>query len=304
MSSSTPFAGLPDDARALLRAIGPRWGRDIRANSDWVKALYQPLLAVAPRDGVAIERDVAYGTHPRQRLDVFRPTAPRADGAVVVFVHGGAFVRGDKRTTEEIYDNVLLWFARQGLLGLNIEYRLAPEARHPNGAEDVALAMAWAAANVGRVDGNAQRIFLIGHSAGGTHVATYACDPALRHRGGDAAAAVLISARLRADRLPENPNAANVGAYFGDDAGADDAASPVTHAGCCTIPTMIVIAEFENPLLDVYGLEFAHRLAVAQRRAPRLLFMRQHNHMSIMAHFNTDEDRLGREILDFFASVT
>jgi hypothetical protein len=52
----------------------------------------------------------------------------------------------------------------------------------------------------------------------------------------------------------------------------------------------------------VYGLEFAHRLAQARGRAPRVLQMPGHNHMSIVAHFNTAEDTLGREIVAFFRS--
>jgi acetyl esterase len=74
----------------------------------------------------------------------------------------------------------------------------------------------------------------------------------------------------------------------------------MTYAACNDLPTFIVTAEFENPLLDVYGLEFAHRMGLAQRRAPRYLSLRGHNHVSMLAHFNTPEEFLGCEILDFF----
>ncbi|MCY7308547.1 MAG: hypothetical protein LH632_20915 [Rhodoferax sp.] len=69
------------------------------------------------------------------------------------------------------------------------------------------------------------------------------------------------------------------------------------------MPTFVVTAEFENPLLDGYGLEFAHRIGLARRRAPRYLSLRRHNHVSMLAHFNTPEEFLGREILDFFAEA-
>ena len=110
-----------DAAAALLEAIGARWRLDIRRHSQQVKEAYEPLIAAAPRDGVEVRRDIGYGPHPRQVVDVFVPPALPAHGArVVAFVHGGAFVRGDKRTTEQIYDNVLFWFARQGCVGVNI----------------------------------------------------------------------------------------------------------------------------------------------------------------------------------------
>ena len=42
-----------------------------------------------------------------------------------------------------MYDNVLFWFARQGCVGINVEYRLAPQTTYPGGAEDVASALGW-----------------------------------------------------------------------------------------------------------------------------------------------------------------
>ena len=75
--------------------------------------------------------------------------------------------------------------------------------------------------------------------------------------------------------------------------------SPVTHAASSALPVMIAIAEFENPLLDLYGLELAHRIAIARRRAPRFMRLAGHNHISMVAHFNTVEDNLGREIVEF-----
>ena len=68
----------------------------------------------------------------------------------------------------------------------------------------------------------------------------------------------------------------------------------MTHAAVSVLPVMIAIAEFENPLLDVYGLELAHRIAAARRRAPRFMRLAGHNHISLVAHFNTVEDTLGR----------
>ncbi len=296
-----PLATLSVEARAELARIGPIWGRDIQAHRDRVFDLYAPLLAAAPKAGVTVTRDLAYGPQPRQCLDLFRPE--RASGAdVVVFVHGGAFVRGDKRATPHIYDNVLYWFARQGCVGYNVEYRLAPGAAYPAGAEDLALALAWVEAHARGHGGNPARVFLIGHSAGATHVATLLADPALpAHWARRVAGAVLISGRLRADARPDNPNAAGVRAYFGDDESLYEARSPVTHAARLDLPVFLAIAEFENPLLDVYGAEMLHRLALARGRAPRFLRLAGHNHISIVAHFNTEEEILGREILAFFA---
>jgi acetyl esterase/lipase len=297
-----PLADAPLALQAKLAEIGPVWRTNMPEHSAIVKALYDPLLAAAPKGGVVVTRDLAYGSHARQVLDVFRP-AHLVAAPVVMFVHGGAFVRGDKCTTTEIYDNVLYWFARHGYVGVNVEYRLAPEAFYPAGADDVATATAWVHEHAADYGGDARRLFLVGHSAGGTHVAGYAYDPAVGYLGRHVAAIVLISARLRADRLPENPNAPGVIAYFGDDPACYDARSPVTFGASSALPVFIVNAEFENPLLDVYGLEFAHKIAVARHRAPRYLQLSRHNHMSIVAHFNSGDEVLGHEILDFFETA-
>ena len=290
---------LPLVQQQLMARIGPVWGTDIRGHSEMVKDAYAPLLAAANNNGISVTRNVAYGPHARQVLDIFRPATAQNAG-VVVFVHGGAFVRGDKQASPEIYDNLMYWFAKQGYVGINIEYRLAPESGYPGGADDVALAMDWLHLNAAAHGGNPTKLFLIGHSAGGTHVASYVFDPALGYFGKHTAGAVLMSARLRADVSPENPNAEGVRAYFGNDAALYDQRSPVSHTTCSKLPVFIVTAQFENPLLDVYGLEMAYQLSLARRRAPRYRQLRGHNHMSVVAHFNSGEDALGHEILDFF----
>lgn len=290
---------LPLPMQQLMARIGPVWGTDIRGHSQMVKDAYAPLLAAANNSGIRVTRDVAYGPHARQVLDIFQPPSARNAG-VVMFMHGGAFVRGDKQASPEIYDNLLYWFAKQGYVGVNIEYRLAPESSYPGGADDVALAMAWLHVNASAHGGDPARLFIIGHSAGGTHLASYVFDPNLGYHGKYTAGAVLISARMRADVSPENPNAEGVRAYFGNDEALYNQRSPVSHAACSNMPVFIVTAEFENPRLDIYGLELAYQLSLARRQAPRYRQMRGHNHMSVVAHFNSGEEVLGREILDFF----
>jgi hypothetical protein len=93
-----------------------------------------------------------------------------------------------------------------------------------------------------------------------------------------------------------------VRAYFGDDESRYEARSPVTYAAASRLPVFLAIAEYENPLLDVYGAEAFHRIAVARGRAPRFLRLPRHNHISMIAHVNTEEDVLGSEMREFFAT--
>lgn len=308
-----PLGNLPEETRARFDAIGRVWGSDINAHRDLVIDAYSPLVAAAAtRDGdCEAARDIAYGPHARQRLDVFASATTRAQGGadVVLFVHGGAFVRGRKSINGLIYDNVPRWLARMGCVAINVEYRLAPEAPYPAGAEDVADALAWTRLHAASFGGNAGRIFLVGHSAGGAHVATFLGDPLLgarRAASGDVAGAVLISARLVADVLPGNPNAAGVRAYFGDDEALYAARSPLAHADGIDTPLMIVAAQYENPFLDAWSAAFFARVAQARQQAERaaqplrFLQMLRHNHTSVVAHFDSGETLLGDAMLDFF----
>ena len=301
--------------RQRFAQIGPMWARDINTHRDLVIDAYSPLVAVVRDAGESFEaaRDLSYGSHERQRLDVFvsEEMSRRGNADVVLFVHGGAFLRGSKSFNRLIYDNVSRWFARQGCVALNVEYRLAPEAPYPAGADDVSAALAWALEHVAEFGGDPRRIFLVGHSAGGAHVATFLCDPRfaiLRANMQRVAGAVLISARLVADVHDENPNAAGVRAYFGADESLYAERSPLTHAANFDTPLMVVVAEYENPYLDAYGAAFFERVLTkrqqageaAAQRAPRFVQMPLHNHTSVVAHFDSGETLLGDAMLDFF----
>jgi len=304
MSTATPviepFPNLTAAERAELLRIGPIWGRDIQAHREIVFGIYQPLLAKAPKLAT-VERDIAFGKDPRQVLDVFVPTGPK-HGGVLAFVHGGAFVRGSKCVNAEIYDNVLWYFARHGFVGVNIEYRSGDAAPYPGGSDDVGGAVAWIQANIARFGGDPKQIHLAGHSAGGTHIATYALDPRVRPANGPGIASlILLSGRLRIDVHKDNPNAGPVKIYYGDDASQYEERSCVAHAARADMPVFVGIAEHENPYLDVYGLEFAHRVAAQRRQAPRVVRLMHHNHISLISHMGTEEDVLGREIRDFIA---
>jgi acetyl esterase/lipase len=301
---TTPLSSLPLEARRRFAEIGPRWGDDIGAHRDFVISTYSPIVSAASRQGIDERRDISYGSDPRQVLDACMPRGVR-NADVVLFVHGGAFLRGKKSMDGAIYDNVCRWFARHDRLAFNVEYRLAPAAVYPSGAEDVGRAVQWVSAHAESLGGNPHRLFLVGHSAGATHVATYAFDPSSPiDRHPSVAGVVLLSGRLRADVRSTNPNANGVRAYFGDDDSLYEARSPMAHAARVDIPLFVAVAEFENPHLDEYGREFVERVRIATGRAPRFRQLDEHNHTSIVAHFDSGEDSLGLDILDFMAHAT
>ena len=87
---------------------------------------------------------------------------------VLIWVHGGAFVGGNKKSAQGafFYDNVGVWAARNGMIGVNINFRLAPAHKWPTGAQDTGTAVKWVIDNIASHGGDPTRIFLAGHSAG------------------------------------------------------------------------------------------------------------------------------------------
>lgn len=292
------FPELTDEQRDQLLRLGPRWNDDISGHRAQVLELYTPLLKRAQKADRVVP-DIRYGPHERQCLDIFAP-----DGAhglpVVVFIHGGAFTRGKKSANGEIYDNVLHWFARRGFVGVNVEYRLAPDITYPDGARDIAAAISWLEARIEDYGGDPNHLFIIGHSAGGSHLATYLADPATdRTVSAGIRAVALISARLDVDTHPDNPNAVHVAAYFGDKPELFRQRSPMSHAGRIRVPTLVAIAEFENRFLDDYGRRFSELMATAGRTV-ELIEVAGHNHTSIAAHINAGDDTFATQLLRFF----
>jgi acetyl esterase/lipase len=291
---------LPMDVQQVLATLGPKWGSALRENIEATAAAFRPLLKAAPKDGVLVTHNIPYGEDARQILDVYQPIW-RAGAPIVIFIHGGAYVRGDKDAYGEMYGNIAIWFARQGTLGLNATYRLAPQAKWPSGADDVRGMVRWAKENAAKFGGDANRIYLVGHSAGATHIASYVFDKSLQPADGPGVAgAVLISGRYRLEYDPNDPNGRNMQAYFGEDAATYAARSPITHIrDGARVPVFTVVTEYDNPGLDVVGAELLAALCARDGACPRFRRLEKHNHLSEVFAFNTADEQLGREILEF-----
>ena len=294
----TAEIGIPEDLRRLMAEVGPKWATNVPGHVKLMVESFSAVLATCPKDGISVQREVSYGAHDRQVLDVYSPANPRG-APVVVFVHGGAFTDGEKDRSPEVYSNVSIWFARHGIVGINMEYRSAPSAPYPAGTEDVKLACQWVEKNAASLGVDMKRLFVFGHSAGAAHSAAYAYGAEGSEGGPKVAGSIVVSGRVRADNLATNPNARKVEAYYGTDSSLFEERSALHLSGKDSVPTFIAIAEYENPLLDVYCLELAHRLGTANGKAPRFMQLWGHNHTSIIAHLNTAEDVLGKALVEF-----
>jgi len=291
--ASAQQSPMPDDIAWKLIELGRV------VDTPKTAAIYAPLQQKEPYAGVNVQRDVRYGPAERNLLDIFTPEGGAAPRPVLIFVHGGAFIGGNKRTAPDspFYDNVMLWAAKNGFIGVNMTYRLAPKWPWPAGAEDVASAVQWVSANAAQAGGDPSRIFLMGHSAGAVHVATYVAHPELHKvKGGGLAGAIMASGIYD---LTATPLGDQEMAYFGIDPSRFRERSSLAGLQATALPLMIASAELDPPRF-VEQFELLKQ-AICKRATgcARAVMLPQHNHMSEVYSINTDDDRLTREIAEF-----
>lgn len=284
--------------RARLREMGANFtATEISATRE----LFAPRALRPEAIGAAVTRDITYGQDPRHRLDVFTPG--RVAGLpVVLFVHGGGYVGGDKGSpSDPFFNNVGAWAVRAGFVGVTMNYRLAPNHMWPAGAQDVNLALTWLRAHIANFGGDAARIVLMGHSAGAAHVA--AC--LARHgcpdgSGADAAGAIFISGIYALDVYEDGYS---YQAYYGSDRGQDAGRSTVTQLASLEIPSLFTICEFDPiPFHRNLAAVFEARVR-AQGTSPAVLYQRSHNHVSVMMQVGSELDTIGNELAEFIRQL-
>ncbi len=111
--------------------------------------------------GVRVTRDVPYAAHHACRLDVYSP-ANAAGAPVVLYLHGGGFRVGSKRSHAVVAEPLVT----AGFVVVLVDYRLAPAHPFPAALDDCAAAFLWVASNIGRYGGDSARIAIAGESAG------------------------------------------------------------------------------------------------------------------------------------------
>ena len=136
------------------------------------------LNALTPSNSYRETGGIAYGTDPRQKLDIFSPTGS-TDGSpspanypVVVFFYGGSWNRGERSD----YLFVAEALAARGIVTVVVDYRLYPRVRYPDFLKDCAKALAWTERDISAFGGDPQRLFVMGHSAGAYNAAMLALD--------------------------------------------------------------------------------------------------------------------------------
>jgi len=281
-----------------------------------------PLPTRAPAAGAApvIHKalDLAYAhtqgvdTH-LQSLDVYYTEPVSAHHPVIVYVHGGGWVSGDKTHL----DFKPGFFLKAGYVFMSVNYRLSPEAKFPAHVQDVAAAIAWASRQIGQYGGDPNHMFIGGHSAGG-HLATLVAtdERYLKEQGLNLTAIKgvisidtagydfsVFASRCKNHVLPDPYNIA-----FGQNPADWKLASPVTYiAAGKHIPPMALIFSGDvgigsEVLREQMAQEFGEKLSAA-RIANEVFGTHKKNHSEINADFGMPGDPVGAQTLEFLEKI-
>ena len=131
------------------------------------------LNLLISRAGYSVKEDLAYGSDPRQKLDVYTPDHLIGKAPVILFFYGGSWQSGQKEDYLAFGES----FATKGIVVAVADYRVYPEVKYPDFLKDGAAALAYVHAHIAEYGGDPDRIFLAGHSAGGYIAVMLAANP-------------------------------------------------------------------------------------------------------------------------------
>jgi triacylglycerol lipase len=282
---------MPPDVAAALAAFGREFDGPIAQQT---AAIYAAQPRVYEAREIAVTKDLAYGSHERQRVDIHtRTNRPASAVPVIVIFHGGGLIGGSRAATTNVAD----YFASLGYVGVNGGYRLAPDAKWPDGARDVAAAVTWLRDHVADYGGDPKQIFVAGISTGALHAATYVFRPELVPAdAARPAGAILVSGPYSFDFA-----AAGRGelAYFGEDRARWPEMVVNGHVTRADIPVLMTTAEWDNarytqPFADLFA-----ELVTEHGAKPRYFQSLGHNHSSQLLSLGTADQSVSGIIVDF-----
>ncbi|MCC2096248.1 MAG: alpha/beta hydrolase [Hyphomicrobiales bacterium] len=261
--------------------------------------LYGALHTSGSPEGITVDRDISYGPGgERNLLDVHAFGDSAGKRPVVIFFHGGGLVRGDKAPSgSPFYGNIANFFAANGVIGVNATYRLAPAIQWPEGSRDVGAALAWARDNISRYGGDPERIVLMGHSAGATHVANYVFRKELHPSSGPGfVGAILMSGVYGIDGDNPPPNHL---AYYGSDRSQYAQRQMNGNVDHCDFPVLMTVAEYDPVRFESGAFRLLAELAEKSAPRPRIRQFLDHNHITPAFAIGTGDAEVEGTLLDF-----
>jgi triacylglycerol lipase len=299
--------------------------------------IYRPLHPSPPYPDVLIGRDNSFGPDPANVVDIFAPKKRGKGRPVLIYVSGGAGNRQQGGPNgDPFYDNVMLWAAKNDMVGVNMQRR--PGQTWDDPAKDVAIALFWLNKNIAKFGGNPNRMFIWAQSAGNVPVSTYIGHPEYYGPQGVGVKGVVFMSPPAFNILPATPPPVQAGAGGGFGAcrqpnGESSAAAPGRGPGGpgggkgggkgrgappdaatqlarsnlpgmvkSKVPFMVSVAELDPPNI----IAFAETLKSELCRAgdcPTYMVYKDHSHISEVMSPDTADTSVTGPILKWIKSV-
>ena len=201
--------------------------------------------------GARLVQDVAYGSDPKQTMDVYVPS--NAHGAPVVFmVHGGAWMIGNK-SNSGVVQNKIDHFLPKGYIFISIGYRMVPQVGVMTEADDVAHALAYAQQHAADWGGDPSRFVLMGHSAGAHLVTLLSAVPSIWQSAGAKpwlGTVALDSAAYNVVSIMSSQHQGFYDRVFGNDQTLWQQASPTLRLSSAPPPMLLVCSSLRDNSCD------------------------------------------------------
>ena len=291
MAPTAAVAQMPPDVAEKIAALG----RVIELDNT-VK-IYEPLAEKEPYAFVKVTRDVKYGPHPRNVVDIFVPENGTASRPVLMYVHGGGNLLTKSEPGRFFFDNVALFAARNGMVGVLVEYRPGREFPWPAGGEDIGAAGRYVSDHIASFGGDPNRTYLMGDSTGAEHVAAYVAHPEFHGPRGSGLAGAIIASGIY--DLTKGPLTDGQRAYYGPDSNLYGERSSLSGLLKTTMPFMVAAAELNPPRFNEQFLLLKDAMCKSERGCVRSVMLAKHSHTSELLAINTADTSFTSQILEF-----
>lgn len=233
----------------------------------------------------------------KPQLNVFKPKDSLTPHDVLIFVHGGNWNSGNKETYSVLGRN----FARQDYVTVVPGYTLSPFVNYDGMAKEIAEAIKWTRENIAVYGGKPDRIFLMGHSAGGHLVALAAMSPKYLNNP-DYIKGIILDDAAGLDMysyLQENPPGSEdyYDVTWTTNPKEWKLASPYYYLGENTPPILMYLGTKTYPSLYYYNDLFHKKLKEYQPNAELIILNK--NHTSMVTQFFSPVSGRFKEIKEF-----
>lgn len=255
--------------------------------------------------GIDIRHDIAYNGRPgevRNLLDVYYPENTDVPKDVLVFIHGGSWNSGKKDTYWWLGKNM----ARKNVVSVIINYSLSPQSQYEQMADDCAAALKWVKDSIAVFGGRADRIFVMGHSAGGHLAELINTDPRFFKQAGipNPIHAVILNDGFGMDMFEylnvaeSNEQTESFLNTFTRNQEVWKTGSPVNYLQNVTNPTLIFVGQRTYPAIKLQSNRLYDTLLKADKSV-ELKFIKRKKHIGMISQMIFRGNQMYDMILTF-----